>query len=93
MQNILLIAGIYLILINICGLAAMGIDKSKARRSAWRIPEKTLFLISIIGGSLGTLMGMYIFRHKTKHWYFVVFMPVILLLHIVILAYIIMTYF
>ena len=93
MQNILLIAGIYLILINICGLAAMGIDKSKARRSAWRIPEKTLFLISIIGGSLGTLMGMYIFRHKTKHCYFVVFMPVILLLHIVILAYIIMTYF
>lgn len=62
----------------------MGIDKSKARRQAWRIPEKTLFLISLLGGSVGTWMGMYIFRHKTKHWYFVVGMPVILVLQLVI---------
>jgi uncharacterized membrane protein YsdA (DUF1294 family) len=60
----------------------MGIDKSKARRQAWRIPEKVLFLISLLGGSVGTWAGMYIFRHKTKHWYFVVGMPAILLLQI-----------
>jgi uncharacterized membrane protein YsdA (DUF1294 family) len=67
---------------NVVGLLAMGIDKSKARRQAWRIPEKVLFLISLLGGSVGTWAGMYIFRHKTKHWYFVVGMPAILLLQI-----------
>jgi Predicted membrane protein len=84
------IAFIYLIIVNIVGFAAMGIDKSKAKRKAWRIPEKTLFLISIIGGSLGTLTGMYLFRHKTRHWYFVVFMPMILLVHIIIVVKIIL---
>jgi uncharacterized membrane protein YsdA (DUF1294 family) len=69
---------------NIIGLAVMGIDKSKAKRHAWRIPEKVLFLISLLGGSIGTWAGMYIFRHKTKHWYFVVGMPLILALQIVI---------
>ena len=69
---------IYLIIINLVGVAVMGIDKKKARRQAWRIPEKTLFLISILGGSIGTWAGMYLFRHKTKHWYFVVGMPLIL---------------
>ena len=69
---------------NIIGLAVMGIDKSKAKRHAWRIPEKELFLISIIGGSIGTLVGMYVFRHKTKHWYFVIGMPVLLVLQIVL---------
>lgn len=75
---------IYLILINLIGLIAMGLDKSKARRGVWRIPEKTLFLISLIGGSIGTWAGMYLFRHKTKHWYFVVGMPAILILQVVI---------
>lgn len=60
----------------------MGIDKSKAKRGAWRIPEKTLFLLSIIGGSVGTWLGMYAFHHKTKHWYFVVGMPLILVVQI-----------
>lgn len=62
----------------------MGVDKSKARKGARRIPEKTLFLYSIIGGSLGSWAGMYLFRHKTKHWYFVIFMPLILIAHIII---------
>ena len=75
---------IYLILINLIGLITMGLDKSKARRGVWRIPEKTLFLISLIGGSIGTWAGMYLFRHKTKHWYFVVGMPAILILQVVI---------
>lgn len=75
---------IYLLVMNIAGLAVMAIDKQKAKRHAWRIPEKTLFLVSLIGGSVGTLAGMYIFHHKTKHWYFVVGMPLILVLHIVL---------
>ena len=56
-----------------------GIDKSKARRGAWRIPEKTLFLLPLLGGSVGALLGMKVFRHKTKHWYFVWGIPIILL--------------
>ena len=56
----------------------MGLDKSKAKRHAWRIPERTLFLASLLGGSIGTWAGMYLFHHKTKHWYFVVGMPLIL---------------
>jgi uncharacterized membrane protein YsdA (DUF1294 family) len=62
----------------------MGIDKSKAKHHAWRIPEKVLFFVSLLGGSIGTWAGMYIFRHKTKHWYFVAGMPAILLLQIVV---------
>ena len=69
---------IYLIVMNLIGLAVMAMDKSKARHHAWRIPEKILFLVSILGGSVGTWAGMYLFHHKTKHWYFVVGMPLIL---------------
>ena len=76
-----IIAG-YLIIMNIIGFAIMGADKKKAKNGAWRVKESTLFLVSFIGGSLGTLAGMYAFRHKTKHWYFVVGMPLILLLHV-----------
>lgn len=72
---------------NVVGLAVMGIDKSKAKKNKWRIPEKTLFLVSLIGGSVGTLLGMYLFRHKTKHWYFVVGMPAILILQIALVIY------
>lgn len=72
----------YLIIINVIGLAVMGIDKLKAMRGdKWRIPEKTLFFVALIGGSLGTTVGMYTFRHKTKHWYFTTFMPIIFVLH------------
>lgn len=52
---------------NIIGLAIMGIDKSKARRHAWRISEKGLFFVSFLCGSIGAWAGMYIFTHKTKH--------------------------
>lgn len=69
---------IYFAVMNILGLVVMGVDKWKAKHNAWRIPEKTLFLVSILGGSIGTWAGMYLFRHKTKHWYFVVGMPAIL---------------
>ena len=70
----------YFIVMNIAGLLVMYLDKHKARKHKWRIPEKTLFIVSLLGGSIGTWSGMYIFRHKTKHWYFVVGMPLILIL-------------
>jgi len=75
---------IYIIIMNVVGFFIMGIDKKKAEKHAWRIPEKTLFLVSLIGGSIGTLLGMYVFRHKTKHWYFVIGMPLILIIHIIL---------
>ena len=83
-ENHFLIVFLYLLIMNIVGLAVMGIDKSKAKRNAWRIPERDLFLVSILGGSLGTWAGMYLFRHKTKHWYFVIGMPLIFFIHIAI---------
>ncbi len=83
---------IYLILINITGFAVMGIDKWKARKQAWRIPEKTLFLISILGGSIGSIAGMYTFHHKTKHWYFVIGMPLILIVQAAASCYIYISY-
>ena len=73
---------IYIILMNILGFGAMGLDKWKARHHKWRIPEKTLFGLSFLGGSAGTWAGMYAFHHKTKHWYFVVGMPLILAVQI-----------
>jgi uncharacterized membrane protein YsdA (DUF1294 family) len=78
-----IVAG-YLILMNVIGLLVMGVDKSKAKNHAWRIPERTLFLVSVLGGSVGTWAGMYLFRHKTKHWYFVIGMPAILIAQVVI---------
>ena len=80
-------AVIYLIVINILGFLVMGIDKNKAQKGRWRIPEKTLFLFSLLGGSIGTWAGMYAFRHKTKHWYFVVGMPAILVAQVALIFY------
>ena len=77
----------YLAIMNIIGFAIMGIDKKKAEKKKWRIRESTLFLVSFIGGSIGTLLGMYSFRHKTKHIYFVIGMPLILILHIGVMVF------
>lgn len=62
----------------------MGMDKQKAIKHAFRIPESTLFIIAIIGGSIGSIVGMYTFRHKTRHSSFVYGMPAILIIQIVI---------
>ena len=80
----LMILIVYLLLVNLIAFALMGIDKSKAKRGAWRIPEKSLFLSAIIGGSIGAILGMQFFRHKTKHWYFQYGMPLILVLQIIL---------
>ncbi len=84
-MNLPLIVISYLIIMNLTGFALMGIDKQKARKKAWRIPEATLFLFALCGGSIGSIIGMYAFRHKTKHWYFVIGMPLILVLQLVLI--------
>ena len=75
---------IYLLLINIITFFVYGADKRRAKRDKWRIRERTLFLLAIIGGSVGALAGMLVFHHKTKHWYFCVGIPAILVLQIVL---------
>ena len=68
----------YLALVNLWAFALMGFDKRRAKmRGAQRVRERTLFLSALLGGGLGACLGMWIFRHKTKHWYFVVGMPLI----------------
>lgn len=84
---------IYVIIINIIGFFSMFIDKRRAKKNQWRIPEKTLFLLAILGGSIGSNIGMRLFRHKTKHWYFVYGMPAILIIQIVIICLLIGKYY
>ena len=76
---------VYLFLINAIGLLLMLADKQKARKNLWRIPESTLILIGIAGGSLGCIMGMRLFRHKTRHPKFYIGLPIILTLQIVLI--------
>lgn len=80
---------LYLLLINLAGFLSMGIDKRKAQKQKWRIPEKVLFLFAILGGSAGSLLGMYTFRHKTKHRQFVIGIPVILVLQLILAGFLI----
>ena len=78
---------IYLLVANAIGFLAMRIDKFKAKEGMWRTKEKTLFLIAVFGGSIGSIIGMYTFHHKTKHNSFVFGMPIILIAQIAILIY------
>lgn len=73
---------IYLLIINATGFLLMLVDKFKAKKNLWRIPEATLMGVAAIGGSIGSLAGMYTFRHKTRHPKFTVGIPVILVLQI-----------
>ena len=75
-----------LLVMNLLAFALMGIDKVKARRGAWRVPEKTLFLVTALFGGLGGTLGMTVFRHKTKHWYFKFGFPALLVVQMVLLA-------
>lgn len=78
---------IYVVVINILGFFAMGIDKYKAKKGKWRIPENTLFMFTILGGGIGTIAGIYAFRHKTKKLKFTIGMPLILILEILLILY------
>ena len=78
---------IYVAVVSVIGFFAMGIDKAKAKRNAWRIPEKTLLGLAFIGGGAGVWLGMEGFRHKTKHWYFKNGVPAICILEILAVGY------
>lgn len=77
----------YLIFINIVTLLLFIIDKRKAIKKKWRISELTLLTSSFIGGSIGAMIGMYIFRHKTKHWKFIILIPLSMILHVILFIY------
>lgn len=72
----------YLVLMNLVTFWVYGADKRRARRGRWRVPEKTLFLLPLLGGSIGALAGMRVFHHKTRHWYFRWGIPAICLLQL-----------
>ena len=78
---------VYLFLINALSFVLMLADKHKAKKNLWRIPEATLMGVAAIGGSLGSLMGMYLVRHKTKHLKFTLGIPVILAVQVVALIF------
>lgn len=80
---------LYLLIINAASFLLMLADKHKARKNAWRIPEATLMGVAAIGGSLGAMLGMRLFRHKTKHPKFYIGIPVLLALHIALLVWLI----
>lgn len=79
---------VWLAVINLLTFIVYGADKRRARKGKWRVPEKTLFLLPLLGGSIGALLGMRVFRHKTKHWYFVWGIPAILLAQIALAVWI-----
>ena len=79
------IAG-YLVVVNLWSLGLMWFDKWRAKRGGRRIRERTLFLSALLGGSVGAIAGMWAFRHKTKHWYFVWGMPGILLIQVAVVC-------
>lgn len=79
---------VFICIMNIIAFASMGIDKQRARKGQWRISERTLVLLALIGGSAGTLTGIYVFRHKTRHRKFTVGVPAILVLQLAAACYV-----
>lgn len=75
---------LYLFIMNAAGVISMLVDKRKAKKKLWRIPEATLLTIAALGGSVGSLIGMYTFRHKTKHIKFTLGVPAILMAQLVL---------
>ena len=74
--------GLYLLAVNVAAFLLMGADKGRARRGAWRVPERSLFLPVLLGGALGGVLGMQVFRHKTRHWYFRFGFPLLLIVQL-----------
>ena len=83
LKNILL----YLLIINLIGFFMMWSDKKRAKWGKWRIPEQTLFIVTALGGGIGTIAGMYTFRHKTKKLKFTIGLPVLVILEIILVIY------
>lgn len=82
-QNIL----IYILIINVITFLIMWFDKHEAKIGDWRVPERTLFLLVLLGGGIGGIAGMYVFRHKTRKWYFKIGFPAILIMQIILVIY------
>lgn len=78
---------IYIVIINLIGFLSMWLDKKKAIKHQYRISEKTLFLLAVLGGSIGSILGMKKFHHKTKHWYFKYGMPLILIIQCILIGF------
>lgn len=78
---------IYVAVMSLIAFAAFGLDKYKAKTDKWRTPEKTLFLLAIIGGGIGAFLGMQIFRHKTKHTQFVIGIPAIMIAQLILIGW------
>ena len=85
-KTIILAALAVIAMMNIAAFTLMGRDKHCARQGKWRVPEKTLFLVTACFGGLGGVLGMKVFRHKTRHWYFRVFFPLLLIVQVILLA-------
>lgn len=79
---------VYIIILNILGYLIMYIDKRRAKKQQWRISEQTILLITFLGGGIGTTLGMYTFRHKTKKIKFIIGLPLITIIEIVVIIYI-----
>ena len=85
-KMIILVALAIIAIMNIASFALMGHDKRCARQGKWRVPEKRLFLVTACFGGLGGVLGMKVFHHKTQHWYFKVFFPVLLIIQIAVIS-------
>ena len=88
MNDLLQAVFLWLVLVNGVGFLLMGLDKWKAKRGAWRIPEKTLFGAALLGGTPGVILGMNTFRHKTKHWQFKYGLPALLALQLLAVGWV-----
>ena len=77
----------YVVALSLLAFVLMGLDKRRARKDAWRISEQTFFVIALLGGSPGAVLGMELFRHKTRHWYFKYGLPVILILQVALVIW------
>lgn len=75
------------LMMNVIAFLLMGVDKRRAKRGAWRVPEKTLFLVTALMGGIGGTAGMFFFRHKTKHWYFRIGFPALAVLQVALTVY------
>ncbi len=85
--TIIIIAAVFLAVMNIISFSLMAHDKRSAQKGRWRISEKTLFLSAAFFGGLGGVLGMQLFRHKTQHWYFKVFFPVFLIIQLALIGF------
>ena len=77
----------FFFIFNILTFSLYGLDKRKAIKGQWRISEQTLLIVALFGGSIGALLAMIVFHHKTKHWNFVLLIPLFLIIHIFLFLY------